>query len=306
MPSTNSSAYAITAFYRFVSLSETRLATLKEIIESEGQRLGLHGLLLLATEGINATVCGTPEAIVAFRAFITNQPEFGDILFKDSHADFLVFKRWKVEVRTEIVTAEMPGIFPHSAQNRHLTPQEWHRIVTQEKDAIVLDTRNDYEVKIGKFKDAIDPQLNIFSDFPEYLTSHPLPKDQKILIYCTGGIRCEKAILTMQEQGYENVYQLQGGILNYFEAFPDGGAYEGECFLFDHRVAVDSHLEPTKQYTLCPHCGDPAFASITCAYCGEAGMVCENCLPVKACSKNCAFHVNKGTKPQSQRTIKKL
>jgi UPF0176 protein len=294
--------YAITAFYRFTPLDTERLTTLKAMIEAEGARLGLRGLLLLASEGINATVCGTPEAIETFRGFITALPEFSDILFKGSHADFPVFKRWKVEVRGEIVTAEMPGVFPHSANNRHLTAQEWHKIITEDQEnTIVLDTRNDYEVKIGKFSNAIDPKLNIFSDFPEYLEENPLPKDKKILIYCTGGIRCEKAILTMQEKGYDNVYQLQGGILKYFETFPDGGAYEGECFLFDHRVAVDSHLEPTQQYTLCPHCGDPAFEQIVCAYCGKEGMVCENCRDTNtgnaknACSKNCAFHVKKGT-----------
>jgi UPF0176 protein len=297
--------YAIAAFYCFALLDAERLATLRTTIEAEGNRLGLRGLLLLATEGINATVCGTLEAIETLKSFITSQPEFSETLFKDSHADFPVFKRWKVEIRDEIVTAEMPGIFPHSANNRHLTAQEWHKIITEEKDnTVVLDTRNDYEVKIGKFSNAIDPKLNIFSDFPEYLEENPLPKDKKILIYCTGGIRCEKAILTMQEKGYDNVYQLQGGILKYFEAFPSGGAYEGECFLFDHRVAVDSHLEPTKQYTLCPHCGDPAFEKITCAYCGRDGMVCEKCLESSgnnACSKNCAFHVKKGTPSRLRR-----
>jgi UPF0176 protein len=295
--------YAITAFYCFAPLDTERLATLRSTIEAEGKRINLRGLLLLATEGINATVCGTPEVIEAFQSFITSQPEFSETLFKNSQADFLVFKRWKVEIRDEIVTAEMPGVFPHSANNRHLTPQEWHKIITEEQDnTVVLDTRNDYEVKIGKFNNAIDPKLNIFSDFPAYLEENPLPKDKKILIYCTGGIRCEKAILTMQEKGYDNVFQLQGGILKYFETFPDGGAYEGECFLFDHRVAVDSHLEPTKQYTLCPHCGDPAFEKIVCDYCGKDGMVCAGChekTTQQACSKNCAFHVKKGTAPKS-------
>ena len=289
--------FAITTFYYFAPLSPKRLENLRQEISILGDSLGLKGLLLLAPEGINATVSGSYDAIHSFKAFIASLPEFAETLFKDSAADFPVLKRWKVEIRDEIVTAEMPGIYPQSANNYHLSPQEWQDILEKEPNTIVLDTRNDYEVKIGKFKNAIDPKLNVFSDFPEYLEENPLPQDQKILIYCTGGIRCEKAILTMHEKGYNNVYQLQGGILNYFKAFPEGGEYEGECFLFDHRVAVDSHLEPSQKYQLCPHCGDAAFIEITCAYCNKQGIVCERCQTKNACTKNCAFHVKKGTKP---------
>jgi len=291
--------YAVTTFYLFVALSPERIATLKTELSALGERLALQGLVLLAPEGINATVSGFESNLTAFKQHLTERiPELGPLTFKDSWAETAPFRRFKIDLRAEIVAADMPGVFPQSPQNHHLSPQEWHAILESEPDVLVLDTRNDYETRIGKFKNALDPNLKTFGEFPQFVEASGIPKDQKILMYCTGGIRCEKAILTMQERGYENVYQLQGGILKYFEAFPEGGAYEGECFLFDHRVAVDSHLHPSQKYGLCPHCGDPAEIAISCAYCGSAGLVCPRCQQTPACSKNCAYHVARGTPPK--------
>jgi UPF0176 protein len=287
--------YAVTAFYQFTPLSEARVTELQAMLAQRGDALGLGGLILLATEGINATVSGTPEAIAALKTDLLTM--FPGLKFKDAKSASVPFKRFTVSVRDEIVTAAMPGVFPQSQRNNHLSPTEWHEAIQDTENTVIIDTRNDYETKIGKFQNAIDPNLTVFSEFADYVDANPLPKDKKLLIYCTGGIRCEKAILTLQEQGYENVYQLDGGILGYFEAFPDGGSYDGECFVFDHRVAVNSLLEPSKNYGLCPFCGDPAGLKINCANCKKNGLVCENCandaILKAACSKNCAHHLRR-------------
>jgi UPF0176 protein len=168
----------------------------------------------------------------------------------------------------------------------------------QDPEVVVLDTRNDYEVDIGKFKNARDFRTKEFQEFPESLKQSDIHPDQKVLIYCTGGIRCEKAILAMEEQGYKNVYQLDGGILNYLKEYPDG-AFDGECFVFDYRVAVDSRLEPSQQYTLCPHCGQPAGGPvIQCEQCGRDEVICSSCTASgeATCSKNCSHHRKIGSK----------
>ncbi|MFZ4783535.1 MAG: rhodanese-like domain-containing protein, partial [Armatimonadaceae bacterium] len=143
-------------------------------------------------------------------------------------------------------------------------------------------------------------------EWPQYVEDNPLDKDTKVLMYCTGGIRCEKAIFAMQERGYSNVWQLEGGILKYFEEFPDGGVFEGECFVFDDRIAVTPDLKPTERWGRCPHCGDPASIPTECPYCFEHAVICDSCQALitagethrKACSRNCATHVKRGTTPR--------
>jgi UPF0176 protein len=166
----------------------------------------------------------------------------------------------------------------------------------QNPEAVILDTRNDYEVEIGKFRGARDFALKEFSDFPRAVAESGIAKDAPVLMYCTGGIRCEKAILEMNAQGYKNVHQLDGGILNYLEKFPDQG-FDGECFVFDYRVAVDQKLQPTQKYKLCPHCGQPADKPISCAKCGTEAVICRHCTGQSAvtCSKNCAHHAAIGS-----------
>ncbi|MBB6053249.1 rhodanese-related sulfurtransferase [Armatimonas rosea] len=290
--------YAIAAFYRFVPLTPERVLALRDQLLSLGKAQGIQGLILLATEGINATICALPEALAAFKTALVALPEFADLTFKDSFSETPAFRRLTIQIREEIVTAELPGLYPTSTQHRHLAPKEWHALLERgEDEVVVVDTRNTYETKIGKFKGAVAPPIRQFSEFGRFIDENPLPQDKTVLIYCTGGIRCEKAILALEEKGYENVYQLDGGILNYFAEFPDGGAFEGECFLFDHRVAVDSKLQPSQQYSLCPHCGDPATESFACGYCKGAGQVCEACAGKphcgKACTKNCAYHLRR-------------
>lgn len=263
-------------------------------MQTELKQLGtdhqMHGLVLVAPEGINGTVSGSNEAIAQWKEHLTER--FGKIDFKDSSADHQVFRRFFVKIKPEIVCIKDEKIRPQGSR-KHLSPEEFHRVL-QEEDVVVLDTRNDYEVAIGKFDGAIDPHIKRFHEFPAYVAQSGIPKDKKVLMYCTGGIRCEKALIAMEQQGYGHVYQLEGGILAYLQKFPEG-KFRGECFVFDHRVAVDQHLQPSSVYQLCPHCGDPGDVRITCM-CGKMQKICKNCQRDRVphtCSKRCAHEAKK-------------
>jgi UPF0176 protein len=266
--------------------------------------------MILATEGINGTISGEASALRSYLDFVSETLSFPQFTCKVSAAPKRPFHRFKVRVRPEIVTLGKPEVQPlPSGSETHLSPAQWDAMAAQ-KDVVMIDTRNWYETRIGKFKGALDPQLNEFHEFPEYLKSANLPKDGKFLIYCTGGIRCEKAIVEMHNQGFEKVYQLDGGILNYLAEKPKQN-FEGECFVFDHRVAVDQELKPTEIYGLCPHCGQPADKLVTCLRCDDKVMICLKCSDMESsrtCSKNCAnqYRAKPGVKGRSQRKGPKL
>lgn len=263
----------IFGFYKFIQIPSEELTQVKEFLIQSAHENEVFGLLILGTEGINATISGKLDSLNKFIQAM--EAKFSSkIEVKLSESDSQAFKNFKVKIRDEIVSLGRPDIVP-TQNNHHLSPEEWDRVL-KEEDVIVLDTRNWYETQIGKFKNAIDPKLNEFNEFPEYLKKAELPKDKKILIYCTGGIRCEKAIYEMQEQGYEQVYQLDGGILKYLEKFPEQ-EFDGECFVFDQRIAVDQHLKPSQKYKMCPHCGQPAEIRINCIDCEKEALICEEC-----------------------------
>ncbi|UPA22845.1 hypothetical protein K8942_01370 [Candidatus Peribacteria bacterium] len=277
--------WSITAFYKFLHIADVE--AVRQSLFDAGTDHQLCGLLLVAHEGINGTVAGTKESIDAFKTLITER--FGSVIFKDSTTAEKPFKRWKVTIREEIVAIGNPDMHPDSDMNHHLSPEEWNRVMDEE-DVVVIDARNTYETAIGMFKGAIDPQTETFQEFPDFVKHSGIPKDKKVLMYCTGGIRCEKAILAMQEEGYKNVYQLQGGILNYLEQCPSE-KFEGECFVFDHRVAVDQDLKPSQRYTLCVHCGNPGDLRGACHVCSKDSVICQGCQQsgkMIACSKDCA------------------
>lgn len=279
------SPVVITSAYAFQPIDDMRLSALQKELRHFGAAHALEGLVLLATEGINATVAGTPDDIGVWKQLLHEQ--FGTVPCKDSTADKSPFRRWSVKVKTEIVALKKEHIVP-SGPRRHLSPEEWQRTL-EEEDIVLLDTRNAYETTIGKFRGAVDPRIASFSEFPAFVERANLPKEKKILMYCTGGIRCEKALLAMEQQGYENVFQLEGGILAYLEKFPQRH-FEGECFVFDHRVAVDQHLQPSSVYGLCPHCGNAGLEDLRC-FCGKEQKICTNCLASeehRTCSKRCA------------------
>ncbi len=255
----------------------------------------VRGLVLLGREGINFTISGADKGIEAFRSWLTHRMHLVGPQFKISRSHKHPFHVFKVKVKKEIVSLGQPGLVPGSEKNGHISPIEWHDKL-QKGEAVILDARNDYEVAIGKFKGAVDLDIKEFQDFPAKLEKSGISKDREVLIYCTGGIRCEKAILEMKRQGYERVQQLDGGILNYLQEFPQG-EFGGECFVFDYRVALDQELKPTQTYKLCAHCGQPSAKEVSCTLCSKNGVVCGHCVErgINTCSKNCANHARLGS-----------
>lgn len=306
----------ITTFYKFIPLDDRQVARIEkelyalahQIDNAAKAPLQARGLCILGREGLNATLSVHKDWAHTLKNGIEQILGVSGLIFKDSFSENHPFHKFKIKIRDEIVTLSRSDLIPKSSQHRHLTPEEWHEVVANE-DPVIIDTRNSYEYEVGHFKGALDPQTREFKEFPDWVKETALPKDKKILIYCTGGIRCEKAILEMGEQGYSNVYQLEGGILNYLQKFPNAH-FDGECFVFDHRVAVNQQLEPSEIYKICPHCGQPGQERIDCVQCGVNDVVvCERCLAKGAqetgvatrnqyhtCSKNCAHHFTLGHK----------
>jgi UPF0176 protein len=282
----------VSAFYKFLSLAPEQLEGVRQQLEQFAEATGMKGLIVLGCEGINATVAGSSESIAAFEQLLPVIFTGSEFTFKHSTADKIPFARFKVDLRPEIVTIGDQSISSAESAGTHLTPREWHEALETDPDVVLVDTRNDYETDIGVFEGAIDPRIRKFSDFGDFVEQHGLPKDKKLFLYCTGGIRCEKAVPEVKRLGYQNVYQLEGGILKYLEEFPNG-KFKGECFVFDHRVAVDQNLQPTQTYKLCPHCGNPSKDHLLCSLCGKDAPVCNRCaerVDLQTCSKNCAHH----------------
>lgn len=283
--------FFVTAYYHFTPLG--RLEDHERTLRTQAEELGVRGLVILGPEGFNST-CAAPsrEAREAWEAFIRSHFAC-PVEFKHSESEKPPFRRFSVKIRPEIVTAGRPDLRAREGENHHLSPQEWNQVLKEEKDWVMVDTRNWYEYEMGTFKGALNPQTEKFTDFFDQIDGMNLPKDKKLLIFCTGGIRCHKGILELQDRGYSNVWQLKGGILKYMEEFP-GDQFEGECFVFDHRVAVDQNLRPTQRYGLCPHCGDPADQPVTCVRCDTSTRVCARCAAHEThrltCSRNCHHH----------------
>lgn len=284
--------YFISTFYKFKKIEDPE--AMKLFLEEIAAKTETIGLIILGHEGINATVASSSETGLAeFKRNILSKLELSELMFKDSKADKAPFRRFKVKIRAEIVTLGTPELTPDKQKNHHLSPTEWNNVLKNEKDYVMIDTRNWYETKIGTFKGAVNPKTDQFTEFPKFMEQNNFEKDKKVLIFCTGGIRCEKGILELQRQGYDEVYQLEGGILNYLKEYPED-QFEGECFVFDHRVAVDQNLQATDKYKLCPHCGQPADTPIDCSRCDTHTLICDDCAELEwkkiTCSKNCAYH----------------
>ncbi|MBX7131240.1 MAG: hypothetical protein K1X67_01040 [Fimbriimonadaceae bacterium] len=288
-------AWHVTSFYRFLTLEPERLdaivAELGQVVLDEA----IWGLVILAPEGINATVASTDvEALHRFKALVCTRLGDDSIRFKDSVSEVKPFRHQNVVRRDEIVTLKRPDLTPDGPDSSHLTPAEWHAMLGSAEPKLLIDTRNRYETVAGKFRGAIDPGLNAFSEWGAYLDRAELPTDVPVMIYCTGGIRCEKAILEMRSRGFETVYQLRDGILGYLAEFPEA-EYEGECFVFDDRVALDQHLQPTTRFGICPGCGLTGGIEARCAWCGETFLACDECIsrPSLTCCKTCRDRVGR-------------
>lgn len=274
----------VTTFYKFADLTQERVELRERLQALEG----IGGLVILAPEGLNGTIAGSEDVIQEFREILASIPQLEGMEYKDSPSPVIPFARWKVELKEQTILYK--DKFKPQGKRQHLSPTEWHEILQGDEPVTVLDTRNKYETQLGVFQNAVDPEIDKFTEFSDYLESCELPKDRKTLIYCTGGIRCEKAILDMEERGFKDVHQLDGGILKYLEEFPDQ-CFDGECFVFDRRVAVKQDLEPTDNFWLCPHCGDPGQLLLTCEQCQGEARLCKNCASEKpTCSKDCNYH----------------
>ncbi|MDX9732445.1 MAG: rhodanese-like domain-containing protein, partial [Bdellovibrionales bacterium] len=256
----------VQTFYHFVTLSDEAVAAVHAGLKDLAKTHDVSGLIILGREGLNATCSGQSEGLNAFvkAAGSLLQPGFEFFNVKTSWVEpgeKYPFMEFVVKVRKEIVTLQRPDLLPHEAGSEtHLSPDEWHKQI-QSPDAVIIDTRNTYETAIGTFKNALKPDIEEFSEFPEWLDKTGQDPEKPTYIFCTGGIRCEKAIRAMEEKGFKKVYQLDGGILNYIDQYPASKGetqWDGECFVFDHRVAVDGDGRASEKYGLCPHCGQPS------------------------------------------------
>jgi UPF0176 protein len=235
--------FVVSTFYAFIDLPDyaEKAAQLRE----HARNTGLRGSILLAGEGVNATIAGTRGEIDALFAFIKLDSRFARLNSKESFTDVLPFKRMKVRLKKEIVTFGVPEANPARQVGRYVKPEDWNELI-RDPDVLVIDVRNRYEVSLGSFKGALNPETASFRQFPEFVQSKlKAGKHTKIATFCTGGIRCEKATSYLVKEGFQSVYHLEGGILKYLESVPeDQSLWEGKCFVFDERVALDHELQP--------------------------------------------------------------
>jgi UPF0176 protein len=268
-------SWVVAAFYKFVRLSD--YAEMRSPLLKVSQDQDLRGTILLAQEGINGTIAGSRVAIDIVLDYLRSDRRLSDLEHKESAADTLPFDRMKVKLKREIVTLGMPEVDPSEQAGTYVDPQDWNALIT-DPGVAVIDTRNNYEVGIGSFQNAQNPETKSFRDFPTYVQNNLNPAThKKVAMFCTGGIRCEKASAYLLSQGFEEVYHLKGGILKYLETVPaEDSLWQGECFVFDQRVAVQHGLEPGT-YEMCLGCGYPISESDKNSPEYEAGVSCPHC-----------------------------
>ena len=263
------------AFYKFVDLPDyaDRRAALLAFCEAHN----VKGLILLAREGINSTIAGVPEDVHAVLAYLRQDPKLADLEHKESVSNKAPFHRMKVRLKKEIVTLGVDGISPTKRVGQYVKPEDWNDLISA-PDVVVIDTRNDYEVAIGTFRNAVDPQTRSFRDFPAWwLANRERFAGKKIAMFCTGGIRCEKSTNWLLGQGVEDVYHLKGGILKYLEDVPEAESlWQGECFVFDRRVSVGHGLRPG-DLTSCGACRRPVTDQDRADPSFEQGVCCPAC-----------------------------
>ena len=270
----------VCALYKFATLED--FESLKPPLQKKLEDLSIRGTLLLAKEGINGTVAGSRSAIDELLEYLKNDDVFGDrlqnIQCKESHNEEIPFNRTKVKLKKEIVTMGVEAIDPNQIVGTYVKPDAWNELIA-DPDVMVVDTRNEYEVQIGTFKNAINPHTTSFREFPEYTKQNLDPtQHKKIAMFCTGGIRCEKSTAYLKEQGFEEVYHLEGGILKYLEEVSiEDSMWEGECFVFDSRVTVDHDLK-RGQYDQCHACRMPITEQDKQSNAYQAGVSCPHCI----------------------------
>ncbi|BAS55777.1 hypothetical protein NIES2135_49310 [Leptolyngbya boryana NIES-2135] len=267
----------VAAFYKFVSLPD--YVELRAPLLALCQEQEIRGTILLAQEGINGTIAGSRPAIAQVLDYLRSDSRFADLNVKESETESRMFDRLKVKLKKEIVTLGIPEVDPTQQVGTYVKPQEWNAVIS-DPETIVIDVRNRFEVSVGSFEGAIDPETASFRQFPDYVRSQLDPtQHQKVAMFCTGGIRCEKASAYLLSQGFKQVYHLEGGILKYLEEVPlEESLWRGECFVFDQRVAVTQGVKDGS-YDMCYACGHPISPDekasplyqegISCPYCSE-------------------------------------
>lgn len=263
------------AFYLFFDFDD--FENYQPILLAACEENAIKGTILLASEGINGTISGERAAIENVFAFIRSDPRMAAITYKESIASEPPFHRMKVRLKKEIVTMGQPQVKPASLTGKYVKPEDWNALIS-DPDVLVIDTRNNYEVALGSFKNAENPKTSAFRELPEKLMDNPaLSQSKKIAMFCTGGIRCEKSTAFLRQQGFEEVYHLEGGILKYLETVPkQESLWEGECFVFDERVTVDHDLKPG-DYELCRACRHPINDTDKTSEHYQEGISCPNC-----------------------------
>ncbi len=270
--------FLVAALYKFAPLEDYRDIQLRLLEKCMGENI--KGTILLAEEGINGTIAGTDTNVRNILSWLRADPRLADLEHKESRSDDPPFLRMKVRLKKEIVAMGVEGNDPVNNVGTYVDPQDWNDLIS-DPDVVVIDTRNDYEVGIGTFTGAVDPDTKSFRDFPKWVENSGLRGNgKKVAMFCTGGIRCEKASAYMRELGVEDVYHLKGGILKYLEQVPvEDSLWQGECFVFDDRVSVGHGLKPGP-YDLCHACRNPIddadkkseyyIAGISCPKCHDA------------------------------------
>jgi UPF0176 protein len=274
-----SAPYLTAAFYKFVALPDFEAR--KPPLLALCQEHQVKGLILLASEGINSTIAGAADGVRAVLDYLRADPLLADLQHKESWSHKAPFHRMKVRLKKEIVTMQVPGISPTHMAGTYVKPADWNALIA-DPDVLVVDTRNDYEVEIGSFAHAINPQLKTFAELPAWLDAQPQlaaasGKKPKVAMFCTGGIRCEKSTAYLRARGFEEVFHLEGGILKYLETVaPEDSLWQGECFVFDERVSVGHGLKPGP-HALCRACRQPLEPGATESPLFEAGVSCPRC-----------------------------
>ena len=265
----------VVAFYKFVRLDD--LISLQSKIESWCRSNSVFGIVLLASEGINSTLAGPREGVLRVLEMVRHDSRFSDIYWKESFATEQPFRKLRVRLKKEIVTMGVPDIDPNQLVGTYVKPADWNALIS-DPDVIVIDARNHYETEIGTFQGALKPGLDSFSELPSWLEKKiDVDGEPRVAMFCTGGIRCEKSTAFLKQAGLKEVYHLEGGILKYLEEVPeDESLWEGECFVFDQRVAVGHGLD-VADYELCRGCRFPLNVSDKQSEFFREGVSCLRC-----------------------------
>jgi UPF0176 protein len=274
--------FDVVAFYLFTPIPDAEHwapELKKQMLDRD-----VMGTILLAHEGINGTISGAPESISEILALIREHDGLGGIAHKTSRAPGHVFNRAKVKFKPSLINLG-PDVDPNERVGTYVKPKDWNALIS-DPDVVLIDTRNDYEVHAGTFEGAVDPQIKRFRDLPDFVENHYDPgTHKKVAMFCTGGIRCEKSTAWMLEQGFEEVYHLEGGILKYLEDVPrEQSMWKGDCYVFDERVGVDHDLNPSDSAKFCPGCGHALTTKLRCAPEYVPGQRCSKCVRAQAAS----------------------